>query len=103
MEYYVFDTEQEAQDALDFINTSGWFPLTGNDPSNGASKPDGPKTETWCENIIERLDNKWCFPRIPSDLMDTIKVPAEQRQFFLDTFTPAIEQFDPSWFPLVED
>ena len=102
-EYYVWDTESEAQTALDYINASGWFPIVGVNAATGDPQPDKQQTILWAAEVLQRVtDNKWCFPRIPEARLDAIGVPAEDRQAFLDTFNPSIEEYDPSWFPTEE-
>ena len=101
-EYYVWDDEAVAQAALDYINGSGWFPITGVNAATGQPQPNKQKTERWCSEIQERVDGKWCFPRIPESRMDAIGVPPEDRQAFLDAFNPSIEEYQDGWFPVEE-
>jgi len=101
-EYYVWDNEPQAQAALDYINGSGWFPIVGNNAATGEPAPDKQTTTCWVSEISERLDGKWCFPRVPSERLDYIGVPEEDRQAFLNVFAPTIEEYDDSWFPQEE-
>lgn len=102
MEYYVWDTEAQAQAALDFINNSGWFPIVSKNAYTGLPAYDKQKTVKWADAPLQRLDNKWCFQRIPAVRMDALNVPADDRQAFLDAFQPTIEEYDPAWFPVEE-
>jgi hypothetical protein len=98
-EYYIWDTESEAQTALNFINGTNWFPLTGNNALTGEPEPDKQKTSSWTDSVLEsNVDGKWGFKRVSVELMDFAGVPAEDRQAFLDTFNPSIEERDPSEF-----
>jgi len=103
-EFYVWDTEVEAQSALDFINSTEWFPLIGSDPT-GNKRPDKQKTICWATNVLERLDGKWTFARIPSELLDYAGVPEEDREAFLTAFNPTIEVCDNycEWFDCSDD
>jgi hypothetical protein len=102
-EYYVWDTEVQAQAALDYINGSGWFPIVGVNAATGEPQPDKQQTTSWASEVLERVDNKWCFPRIPEARLDAIGVPANDRQAFLDAFNPSIEEYDSNWFPTPEE
>ena len=101
-EYYVWNTEAEAQAALDFINNSGWFPIIGRNAKTGELQPDKQKTTKWADSVQERLDGKWCFPRIEEVRLDALGIPPETRQGFLDAFQPTIEEYQSEWFPIEE-
>ena len=100
-EYYVWNTEVEAQMALDFINTTTWFPIISNNAGTGLPAPDKQQTISWSDNVLERIDGKWCFPRIPEGRLDTLNVPASSRQAYLNAFSPSIEVYQETWFPVV--
>ena len=102
-EYYVWNTEIEAQAALDFINGTDWFPIVGRNAKTGELQPDKQMTTAWTDVVQERTDTKWCFPRVSATVMDAVGVPAEDRQAFLDTFTPVIEEYQDDWFPVIEE
>ena len=98
-EYYIWNTEAEAQAALDFVNGTSWFPLVGNNSATGKPEPNKQQTLKWADSVQQRnTDGKWGFPRVPSAIMDAIGVSAEERQSFLDAFTPSIEDLDPIVF-----
>jgi hypothetical protein len=97
-EYYVWDTEAEAQAALDYINSTEWFPVVGKNVATGKPEPEKQQTTVWASEILERVDGKWCFARIPEGRMDALEVSAEDRQAFLDTFNPTIEEYQDGWF-----
>jgi hypothetical protein len=99
MEYYVWDTEPEAQAALDFINTTTWFPITGVSADSGEPAVGKAKTTKWADSVLQRQDGKWCFQRVPESRLDAIGVPANDRQSFLDAFNPTIETYVSTWFP----
>lgn len=102
-EYYVWDTEAAAQAALDYINNSGWFPIVGRNAKTGVLQPDKQQTTEWASAPRERVDGKWCFSRITTDILDAVGVSAEDRQAFLDAFAPTIEEYQDDWFPIIED
>ena len=83
MEYYVFETEGQAQACLDYINNSDWFPIAGTNGSIGTTK--------WAEAIQELPDGRFAFPRIPSNRLDFIGVSVQSREAFLHAFNPSIE------------
>ena len=101
-EYYVWDTEVAAQAALDFINGSGWFPLVGRNAGSGALEPDKQATTSWADAVRERVDGKWIFHRIPTEVLDHVGVLPEHRQAFLDAFVPTVEEYQDDWFPVEE-
>ena len=101
-EYYVWDTEVAAQAALDFINGTGWFPIVGRNAKTGLPAPDKQMTTKWADEVQERVDGKWCFPRVKEARLDALGVPAEDRQAFLDAFNPTIEEYQNDWFPVEE-
>jgi len=103
IEYYVWDTEAQAQAALDYINNSGWFPIVGRNAKTGELQPDKQKTTCWAEEVLERVDGKWCFPRIPESRLNALGVSKEDRQAFLNAFQPTIQVFHISWFPAPEE
>jgi hypothetical protein len=92
-----------ATNALDYINTSGWFPVTGNNAKTRKPEPDKQKTISWATNVQERVDGKRCFPRIPEKVLDAVGVPVAQRGLFFTVFKPDVETYQSDWFPVEED
>ena len=101
IEYYVWDTEAEAQAALDYINNSGWFPIASRNVQTGEVDANI-LTTCWLSEVSQRLDSKWCFKRVPAARMDALGVPQEDRDAFLSTFNPTIEVWQDGWFPTEE-
>jgi hypothetical protein len=96
MEWYVFTTQEQAQDALDYVNSFPVFPIVGE--RAGAPDPSAQLTTCWCESLRQRVDGKWCFPRIPSERLDLMGVSMEQRLHFFQTFNPVVEEEQPYWW-----
>ena len=100
-EYYVWNTEAEAQAALDFINESDWFPIVGRNAKTNVLQPNKQHTTCWADKVVERVDGKWCFSRITEKILNILNISAEERQQFLDGFAPVIEEYQDGWFPIV--
>jgi len=101
IEYYVWPpADPRAQAALDYINGTSWFPVIGRNAKTKAYEPNKQKTTKWCEEVSVRngTDNSLCFPKIPDVVLDAVGVPEEDRQAFLDTFQPTIEEYQDGWF-----
>jgi len=98
-EYYVWNTKKEADDALQFINSSGWFSAIGKNQKTGNQNPDKQKTTAWVKKSKKRYDDKYCFPLIPSQLLNELGIPETERNYFMSFYNPTIEVWDSSWFP----
>jgi len=98
-QYYVWESTHEAvaQAALDYINTSPFFPVVGSDTA-GNKQPNKQKTLIWAEEIKERSDGSFCFERVPEASMEYMGVHTSNCVIFLDTFQPSIEEYQPDWF-----
>jgi len=97
-EYYVFATEAEAQACVDYINNTPWFPIAGK--VNGKPAPESnAKTTKWCNSGTELANGEWAVPRIPESRLDTLEVPQEDRQAFLDAFGQDIRTLTSDDFP----
>lgn len=94
IQYYVFETEQEALSAEMDISTIGNFPITNVD-FNGVPQLDKQKTERWAIPI-QRLDGKWVFPRVPIEIAHTY--PQEVLQNFAYKHNYTIEAYFDEWF-----
>lgn len=84
MEYYVFQTESDAQGCIDYINSTPWFPIIGN--KDGVPNPDAQTTTCWCETPSEMVSNEWAVPRIPNTRLDYLEVSQSDRDNFMATF-----------------
>lgn len=102
-EYYVFETKEQAEFALDYINNSQWFPMVGVNAFTGKPEPEKQMTMKWTDNVNERVDGKWCFPRIPSTRLDAMNVSVQDRQDFFNACKPAIEEYQADWFPPMDE
>ena len=83
-EYYVFQTQAEAQNCINYINSTPWFPIVGN--VNGVPAPDHQKTTSWVDRPDELISGEWAVQRIPEERLDLIGVPAVARAQFLAAF-----------------
>jgi len=97
MEYYVFQTEEQASTCIASINGSGWFPIVG--LKNGSSSPSSKKTEKWIDEPTQMTSGEWTVPRIPESRLDFIGVPSDQRAAFLAAFGQDIRDLASSDFP----
>ena len=98
-QYYVWASEATATNALNAINDSGWFPITGRNAATGELAPDKAKTTMWTDAVLERLDGKFVFLRIPEATLDALNVPELERQTWWDGYLPAVEEYQDDWFP----
>ena len=80
-----------ASNALNYINATGWFPITGKNAESGESQPNKTKTSKWADKIEVTTNNLYCFPRIPTKLMNYVGVPASNRVAFISAFLPMIK------------
>jgi hypothetical protein len=98
-QYYVFTDATVATNALNAINGSGWFPITGNNAETGEPEPGKAKTTKWADEVRATADGKYVFPRIPTAIMDAQNVPEAERKAWWDAFTPDVESYNEAWFP----
>lgn len=95
-EYYVFETENSASSALNYINASSRFPIKGRNARTG-ELADGPgRTVKYCDEVRQRLDGKWVIPRIPADQRAILS--AEESNAFINGFDFTIETYQNDWF-----
>lgn len=97
-EYYVFETEQDAVNCINYINNTDWFPLAGNVQGEPAPETHQ-KTVAWVLVPFEMLSGEWAVPRIPSTLLDAVNVPQADRDAFLTAFGQDIRELDGGAFP----
>ena len=98
-QYYVFSDGATATNALNALNTSGWFPLDGKKADTGAVTPGKGQTTKWADAVLTRLDGKFVFPRIPASILAHLKIPVAERSAWWDAFLPDVETVTNSWFP----
>jgi len=79
-DFYIFDTKLKAENALNYINNSNWFPA------------DGGLTVKWADEVTELIDGRFAIPRIPSARLDLIGVENSQRLDFFNANPCQIEQ-----------
>jgi hypothetical protein len=89
-EYYVFATEAEAVNCMNYINGTEWFPITGK--KNGVPAPESQKTTCWCTSASEMTTGEWAIPRIPANRLDAIGVPQGDRDAFIAAFGQDIRE-----------
>lgn len=84
-EFYVFQTEGQAQSCINFINAQPYYPVRGQ--YRGGPAPDNKqKTERWTDAPREMVSGEWAVPRVPEPTLDYVGVPVEDRQAFLQNF-----------------
>jgi len=101
-QWYVWSDGAVATNALNYVNTSGWFPVIGKNAKTGEDNSEV-KVTKWQQSVSIRKDGKFCFPRIPESMLDLVGVPAEQRGQFFTVFGPTLEMYQDGWFPSEED
>ncbi len=92
--YNIFETENLANDSLEYIATIGQLPLVGINAKTGGSEPNKAKTERWAMPI-KRADGKWCYPAIPDRIL--LNYPTENINEFKELFPHTQEEYNPSW------
>ena len=98
-DWYIWETATKlltAADALVFVNENPLFPVPSYDEKTGEINPNCP-TEDWYPSVVRFTNGKCGFPKIPDTRLDHMHVSEQQRQYFLDTYEPSIEQREPSW------
>ena len=101
MEFYVFQTEAEANACIFGINASGVFPIAGK--TNGVSVLGKTQTTCWVKKARELpATGEWAIPRIPESRLDYIGVPEENRDAFLSVFGQDIRSLSYSDFTTVD-
>jgi hypothetical protein len=101
MEYYVFQTIEDANACISAINDSGWFPIVGN--KNGRPAPESQQTTCWVKNAQEMNSGEWAVPRIPESRLDFMGIPQETRDAFLATYGQDIRELSSEDFPSEEE
>ena len=101
LECYVFDTLEVAEDALDYINTTGNLPMTGKNALTGELEPNKAKMETWAEIKQRITDNKYWFPRVSEVFR------SQYTQEVIDTFATnyphVVENYSSDWVEQVSE
>jgi len=100
-EYYVFQTKEESDSCINYINSTPWFPVTG--IRNGTPDPAAAQTTCWCTDPREMISGEWAVPRIPENRLDYIGVPQEDRDAFLSVFGQDIRELNRDDFPIIEE
>lgn len=100
MECYVFDTLNDAQALLDYINQVGQVPIIGRNAATGELEPDKSKTETW-DTIEQRItDNKYYFSRVPVSISS--QYPQSVIDNMYNNYNFTVEEYDLTWQPVSE-
>ena len=100
MEYYVFDTESEAQAAELHISLLGSAPIVGFRASDNSPQPSKQQTTRWAIPVQRATDGKWVFPRVSTEVR--ARFSQEQVTAFQAAHTYTIEEEQPDWFPIPE-
>lgn len=85
MEYYIFNTLVEAQEALTNINNSSFFPIKAKD-KNGVIREDWQATTKWCDTVTELTDGTFAIPRMPNARLVAAGVTEWQKRKFREAF-----------------
>jgi len=92
-----------ASNALAFVNTSGWFPITGRNAKTGELQPDKEKTMKWANEVQVTTNLLYCFPRIPSKTLKYVGVPMTSQVWFVTNFWPTVMAKEDIVFPPEEE
>lgn len=96
--FYVFNTQQAAENAMANINSHAVFPIRGR--YRGQPAPDGKaKTERWADEVTQLKDGRFAFPKIPDPTLDAYNIPENDRAAFRQAFGPKIEELTAADFP----
>ena len=90
-QYYAWTNAALATNAMNYINTAGWFPIFGHNANTGAVESNKTATTKWADTIIVTTNALYCFDRIPDTLLDYIGVPASNRVAFALIFQPMVK------------
>jgi hypothetical protein len=96
-EYYIFKTEEQAINCINFISGSEWFPIIGD--KLGTPNPSAQKTVRWVSKPREMASGEWAVSRIPQSRLDELGVPQENRDAFMAAFGQDIRALDIEDFP----
>ena len=102
MEYYVWNSLEDAKYGLEYINNSGWFPIIGYNALTGKLEPDKQITTKWQDLPKLLKDGRWAVTRIPSSRLDDLGVMEEERLLFFAETNPTIEDLIPDDFYIEE-
>ena len=100
MLYYVFDDEQTALGAENYISTIGGAPITGVNALTGELMPGACKTERWAIPR-ERADGKWVFLYVGDERVG--QYPPDVADYFETNFPNTKEEYQDEWFPIEEE
>jgi hypothetical protein len=102
-DYLVFDTAEQAQSMLDFINAYPVFPIVGVNAATGQPATDAQQTTQWAAGILQRVDGKWCFPAIPPARWRGLGITPAFIDQCIRVFGPTIEAESPDWWQAPEE
>jgi hypothetical protein len=100
-EFYVFNTEAEANDCINAINGTSWFPIVSS--CCGELAPGKQQTTKWCEVPREMLNGKYAVQRIPTSRLDFVGVPQAERDAFLALYGQDIRELEATDFVTLEE
>jgi len=101
--WYRWHDEQRvtAQAALDYLNSNPSLPIVP--LVDGTPDPNAQPIVEWASALVQCVDSHVGFARLNDELLDFLQISEEQRQLFIDTFNPTIEEFDRAWLPVDEE
>lgn len=97
MLYYVFETEEIAVGAEQYICQVGNAPVPSVIPSNNIVDPEATHTERWAIPWQRVTDNRWVFPYVGDETAS--QYPQHIRDYFAGTYPHTLEEYDDSWLP----
>ena len=95
MLYYVFENEETAIAAEQYISKIGGAPIVGVNAKTGEEMPNATKTERWAIPWQRATDGKWVFPYVGDDKVS--QYPSHIADYFETTFPSTKEELNSDW------
>ena len=99
MLYYVFETEEIAEGAEQYISQLGGVPIPSINAETGEIDTKAVMTERWA-TPKQRLDGKWVFPYVGDEKVS--QYPSSVASYFEENFPNTKEEYNENWFPVEE-
>lgn len=85
-QYYIWADANVASNALNYINSTDWFPAPGKNKKTGEDVPN--QTTSWATEMTELKDGRVGFLRIPEAVLDRLGVSEADRELYWTAFSP---------------
>ena len=95
--YYVFDDEETANGANDYISNIGGAPVPSVNAYTGEVDEDAAQTVQWGTPWPRATDGKWVLPYVGDDTV--AQYPDSVTDYFETNFPNTKEEIEDSWLP----